>query len=71
MNYLKYTPYAYLLAAGFFIFDAITKLNEGSSQYWISLLLAAIAVFVFFFRKRYARRFAERSKQYKNDNNQQ
>ena len=70
MNYLKYTPYAYLLAAGFFVFDGITKLNEDNNAYWFSFLFAAIAIFVFFFRKRYARRFAERSKQFEEGNQQ-
>ncbi len=65
MNYLKYTPYAYLLAAGFFFYDAIVKYNDANNSYWISLLFAALAVFVFFFRKRYAKRFEERSKQFK------
>ncbi len=71
MNYLKYTPYAYLLAAGFFAYDAFAKYNDGNNSYWISLLFAAIAVFVFLFRKRYAKRFEERSKQFQDGNNPQ
>ena len=71
MNYLKYTPYAYLLAAAFFVYDAFAKYSDNNNSYWISLLFAAIAVFVFFFRKRYAQRFAERSKQFREENNQQ
>ena len=69
MNYLKYTPYAYLLAAAFFIFDAFSKFNEDNNSYWISLLFAALAIFVFFFRQRYAKRFAERSKQMEENSN--
>lgn len=63
MNYLKYTPYAYLLAAAFFIYDAIAKYIDGNNAFWISFLFAALAIFVFFFRKRYAKRFEERSKE--------
>ena len=70
MNYLKYTPYAYLLAAAFFIFDAISKLNDGNNAYWLSFLFAALAIFVFFVRKRYAKRFEERSEEFKNDSKQ-
>ncbi len=71
MNYLKYTPYAYLLAAAFFVYDAFAKYTDNDNSYWISLLFATIAVFVFLFRKRYAKRFEERSKQYREGNNQQ
>ena len=69
MNYLKYTPYAYLLASVFFLYDAFAKYNDGNNSYWFSLLFATIAVFVFLFRKRYAKRFEERSKQYRDGNN--
>ena len=69
MNYLKYTPYAYLLAAAFFLYDAFAKYTDNDNSYLISLLFATIAVFVFLFRKRYAKKFEERSKQFKEGNN--
>ena len=69
MNYLKYTPYAYLLAAAFFLYDAFAKYTDNDNSYWISLLFATIAIFVFLFRKRYAKKFEERSKQFKEGNN--
>ena len=71
MNYLKYTPYAYLLAAAFFSYDAFAKYQEGNNSYWFSILFAALAIFVFFFRKGYAKRFEERSKQFEDRNNPQ
>ena len=71
MNYLKYTPYAYLLAAAFFVYDAYAKYADGNNSYWISLLFATLAVLVFLFRRRYAKRFEERSKQIKEGNTPQ
>lgn len=69
MNYLKYTPYAYLLAAAFFIFDGYSKYMENDNSFWISLLFSALAIFVFFFRQRYAKKFAERSKRMEENGN--
>lgn len=56
MKYSKFFQYAYLVFAVLFIFDAITKyVNEGIVAY-MSLLLAATAVFMFFFRRRFAKK---------------
>ena len=63
MSILKYTPYTYLIVAAFFIYDGIDKYNEGLSNYWLSFLLAALAVFMFYFRRRFAKKFEERNRQ--------
>ncbi|HLA54466.1 MAG TPA: hypothetical protein VK623_00050 [Flavobacterium sp.] len=62
MNYLKFTPYIYLIAAFFFIYDGITKMNEPESGYALSFLIAGLAVFMFFFRMRFAKKFDNGSK---------
>ena len=62
MNYLKYTPYLYLVAAVFFIYDGFENMSAGESGQWLSFAIAAVAVFMFFFRLRFARKFAERNK---------
>ena len=62
MNFLKFLQYAYLIFAILFLYDAIMKWNvEGESPY-ISLGLSALAVFMFFFRKKYRKRFEDRGK---------
>ena len=61
MNYLKFTPYIYLIFGLFFAYDGITKINSGES-YWMSFLVAGLAFFMFFFRKRFAKKFEDRSK---------
>ena len=60
MRYSKFFQYAYLIFAVLFIYDAINKyVNEGVVAY-TSLLLAATAVFMFFFRRRFAKKMANK-----------
>ncbi|WP_264536023.1 hypothetical protein [Flavobacterium sp. N1736] len=62
MNYLKYTQYVYILFAVFFIYDGITKLNEGNDNSTLSFIIAGLAIFMFFFRRKFARKFDDRNK---------
>lgn len=60
MNYLKFTQYAYLAAAIFFVYTSYERFQEGDEGYWLWLFFAAMCVFMFFFRRRYADRFKNR-----------
>lgn len=62
MGYLKYTQYIYLAFAIYFIFDGITKLNEGSDTFWLSFAIAVMAIFMFFFRRKFAKKFDDNKK---------
>lgn len=62
MNYLKFTSFIYLLAAGFFIYDGITKMHDPERTYLLSFFLAAVSIFLFFFRQHFAKKFADRNK---------
>ncbi|WP_163409002.1 hypothetical protein [Flavobacterium ajazii] len=62
MGYLKYTQYAYLIIAVLFIYDAITKINAGNDTPWLSFLIAGMGVFMFFFRRKFAKKFEDRNK---------
>lgn len=62
MSYLKFTPYLYLAAGLFFGWDAFDKYRNGEPNYWFGVILAAICIFMFFFRRRYAQKFEERRK---------
>lgn len=55
MKIVKFFQYAYLIFAALFIYDAIT--NWGQGRAYGSLLLAATAIFMFFFRRRFNKRF--------------
>ncbi|MHC0439939.1 hypothetical protein [Flavobacterium sp. 3-210] len=62
MGYLKYTQYVYIAFAVYFIYDAITKMNEGVESYPLSFVIAGMAIFMFFFRRRFVKKFDDRNK---------
>ncbi|WP_166922791.1 hypothetical protein [Flavobacterium poyangense] len=63
MSYLKYTSYVYILFAVFFIYDGVVKLNEGKENATMSFIIAGLAVFMFFFRRKFGRKFSDRDKE--------
>ncbi len=61
MVYLKYISYVYLFAAGFFLVDALLRIKENENP-TLSFVLMALSVFMYFFRRRYAKKFEQRNK---------
>ena len=61
MNYLKYTQYVYLIAAVFFTFKSISVWNEGTDEHFLFLAIALLSVFMFFFRRKFAKKFESRN----------
>ena len=66
MNYLNFTKYLYLIIGFVMVGDAIYKWNDVDKP-WLSVILAGLAFFTFFFRSKFAKKFAERDKQNKNN----
>jgi len=62
MKILQFLQYAYLVFAILFLYDAINKWNNDRNGAYISLLFVALAVFMFFFRKKFFKRFKDRGK---------
>jgi hypothetical protein len=62
MGVLKYTQYLYLLIAAAFIYDGVTKLNIPNENAWLSFIIAGVSVFMFFFRRKYAKKFDDHYK---------
>lgn len=62
MKILKLFQYAYLIFAALFLWDAVTNWNVDRSRSYMSLFFAALALFMFFFRKRFAKKFEDRNK---------
>ena len=56
MNYLKVVSYIYLAVAVFFIVDGILKIQKEEDSV-ISFVFAGLAVFMFFFRMRFAKKY--------------
>ncbi|WP_140486079.1 DUF6526 family protein [Flavobacterium sp. GSA192] len=61
MSFFKYTPYVYLILAAFFIYDAIEKWNVADATPVLSLLMAGLGIFMFFFRRRFAKKMQDRN----------
>lgn len=57
MTYLKIIPYVYLAAGFFFIYSGIVRYQEKEEGFWLWFVIAALCVFMFFFRMRFARKF--------------
>ena len=57
MKVFKFFQYAYLLFAVVFLYDVISTYMASSTISWGSLLLAGAAIFMFFFRKRFNKKF--------------
>lgn len=61
MNILKYTQYAYLIAGVLFLIDGAVKVNSGDSNAYIILGLGVVAIGMFFFRRKFAKKFEEKN----------
>lgn len=57
---LKIFQYAYVIFAILFIWDAISNWSVDRTRSYISLLFAALAIFMFFFRKHFRKKFQDR-----------
>ena len=62
MKLLKFLQYAYLFFLVLFLYDAISNWNTDRGRSYMSLLFAALALFMYFFRKKYRKRFEDRGK---------
>ena len=62
MKYLKYTPYLYLLLGVVFIYDGIIKRNDTEATPMVSLFIGGLAIFMFFFRRRFAKKIEDKNK---------
>lgn len=63
MNYLKFTQYAYLIAAVLFAVEAFKQYQDGETNKAIIMaLFTFVGIFMFFFRRNFAQKFAERNK---------
>lgn len=62
MKLFKFFQYAYLFFAVIFIYDAVSKYMETGQVEYTSLLLAAAAIFMFFFRKRFNKKLENKDR---------
>ncbi|GAA3619948.1 hypothetical protein [Flavivirga jejuensis] len=62
MKYSKIFQYAYLVFAALFIYDAVVKYITTNEIVYPSILLGALAIFMFFFRNRFSKKFESKDK---------
>jgi hypothetical protein len=60
MKFIKFFQYAYLLFAILFLYDVVSKYLADGTVAYMSLLLGATALFMFFFRKKFNKKFENR-----------
>jgi hypothetical protein len=62
MSYLKLIQYIYLIFAGFFVYDAFRKYQEGKelNDILLSLVIAIVAVVMFFFRRHFHNKYQKK-----------
>ena len=53
MKYLQFTQYIYLIFAIFFVYDGFSKMNVADEPYLLSFGIAAVCIFMFFFRRNF------------------
>ncbi|WP_010255101.1 hypothetical protein [Myroides injenensis] len=56
MKALRIIPFFYLFIALLFIYDGVTKIQASESNFWLSFVIAGVAIFMFFFRRKFAKR---------------
>ena len=61
MKLQKFFQYAYLFFAVLFIYEAIVNWNFDRNRAYMLLVIAALAIFMFFFRKRFSKKIEERN----------
>ncbi|OUS20236.1 hypothetical protein A9Q93_01520 [Nonlabens dokdonensis] len=61
-KFFKYFEYAYLIFAVVFVITGFYELGINPNQAYLLFGMAVVAVFMFFFKRRFRRRFEERNK---------
>lgn len=57
MSILKNVFYIYIVLAVLFFYDGIVRISKNEDHPWLSFLIGAGAVLMFFFRRKYSKRF--------------
>lgn len=63
MTFLKFFQYAYLVIAVLFLYEAVIAWNTNRNRAYMSIFFVVLALFLFFFRRKFRKRFEDRSKQ--------
>ena len=62
MKFFKYFEFAYLFIAAFFLFETVRLWNAEGNRAYLFLFFVIMAIFMFFFKRRFRKRFEERNR---------
>ena len=62
MKFSKFFEVAYLVVAVFFIYESVRIWDTERSRAYVFIFLSVIAVFMFFFRRRFRKKYEDRKK---------
>lgn len=61
MKFFKYFEFAYLFIAAFFLFETVRIWNSERNRAYLFLFFVVIAIFMFFFKRRFRKKFEKRN----------
>ena len=61
-KFYKFFEIGYLIIAVVFLYEGITRFNIERQRAYIFFFFAALAIFTYFFKKRFRKRFEQRAK---------
>jgi hypothetical protein len=61
MKFFKYFEFAYLFIAAFFLFETVRIWNSERNRAYLFLFFVVIAIFMFFFKRRFRKKFESRN----------
>ncbi len=61
-KYYKFFEYAYLVIGAFFLFESIRIWDAERGRAYLFIFFVVISIFMFFFKRRFRRKFEERNK---------
>jgi len=61
-KYYKFIEFAYLLIAIFFIVEGVLNWYDNRQKAFIYLLFSALAIFMYFFKKKFRKKFEDQNK---------
>lgn len=62
IKFSKFFEWVYLLVGIFFIFEAFRDWNTEDGKSYLFIFLAAVAIFMFFFRRHFRHKYGNRKK---------
>ena len=67
IKFWKFFEYGYLLIAIVFVVEGVIRWNTDRERAYLFLVFSAVAIFMYFFKKRFRKKFEARNKNQKDN----